>query len=435
MAFKGNGNMVALFQKRGLYMLRYLTAGESHGKSLSVILDGMAAGLDLPADFINKELARRQTGYGRGGRMAIEKDAVEITSGVRFGKTLGSPIAMLFKNKDWENWKEVMDAGLGVKGQRLIEEVTRPRPGHADLSGVLKYGHTDIRNVLERSSARETAARVGVGAVCKRFLEEFGIKVISWVIGIGGSQISLKFKSPVKTFGDRFQISKLEEIFLKAEDSDVRCPDKKSADRMRKAIDTARKNGNSLGGVFEVVVTGAPPGLGSHVQWDRKLDARLAFALMGIQAIKGVEVGMGFDAAQRFGSEVHDEIFYKQGQGVRCQGSGETWPIEPRFFRKTNNAGGIEGGMSNGEPIVLRAAMKPIPTLYKPLRSIDIKTKKPFEASVERSDICAVPAASVIGEAVTAFEIANAFLEKFGGDSLKETMRNYQGYLGQLKRF
>ena len=406
-------------------MLKFLTAGESHGKCLTGILEGIPANLSITEGDINKELARRQTGYGRGGRMAIERDEVEITSGVRFGRTLGSPITIMIQNRDWENWKEVM--GSGVKGKGAgIEEVTRPRPGHADLAGALKYGHYDIRNILERSSARETAVRVAVGAVCKRFLDEFGIKVMSWVNEIGG----------VKGQGSRVKNEKdIETFFEMAESSDVRCPDKKVSEKMRKAIDKARKNGDSLGGIFEVAVTGVPPGLGSHVQWDRKLDANLAKALMSIQAIKGVEVGMGFEVAGRFGSEVHDEIFYKtQDSRLKTQDSN-FWPVVPRFYRKTNNAGGIEGGMSNGEPILLRAAMKPIPTLYKPLRSVDINTKGFFQASVERSDICAVPAASVIGESVVALEIANAFLEKFGGDSIEEVKRNYQGYLQYLRRF
>ena len=399
-------------------MLRYLTAGESHGKCLTSIIEGLPANLNLSEKDINRELSRRQIGYGRGGRMAIEKDEVEITAGIRFGKTIGSPLAMIVRNRDWENWKEVMSSELGV-GSSELKIVTRPRPGHADLAAVLKYASQDIRNILERSSARETAARVAVGAICKRFLDEFGIKVMSWVKEIGG----------VKGQGSRVKNEKdIETFFEMAESSDVRCPDKKISEEMRKTIDRARKNGDSLGGIFEVVVTGIPPGLGSHVQWDRKLDGNLARALMSIQAIKGVEVGTGFKAAERFGSEVHDEIFYRSQKE-------KFWPIIPRFYRKTNNAGGIEGGMSNGEPIVVLAAMKPIPTLYKPLKSVDIKTKKPFTASVERSDICAVPAASVIGEAVVAFEIANAFVDKFSGDSLGEIKRNYKGYLEYLRRF
>ncbi|MBI5874457.1 MAG: chorismate synthase [Deltaproteobacteria bacterium] len=409
-------------------MLRYLTAGESHGKCLTAIMEGVPARLDLAHDDIDRELSRRQIGYGRGGRMAIEKDEVEITSGIRFGRTLGSPINMIIKNRDWENWKEIMNIEAMGNGQWAMgEEVTKPRPGHADLTGALKYGHDDIRNILERSSARETAARVAVGAVCKRFLDEFGIKVMSWVVEIGGVEVSSKLKA---------QSSKLEEIFFNAEASDVRCPDKAISEKMRKAIDRARKNGDSIGGIFEVAVTGVPPGLGSHVQWDRKLDGNLARALMSIQAIKGIEVGMGFGVAANLGSKVHDEIFYTKGQGTRGRGQGKDfWPVVPRFYRETNNAGGIEGGMSNGEPIILRAAMKPIPTLYKPLRSIDIKTKKPFQATVERSDICAVPAASVIGEAVVAFEIANVFIDKFGGDFVDEIKRNYRGYLEYLRKF
>ncbi|MBI5047328.1 MAG: chorismate synthase [Deltaproteobacteria bacterium] len=406
-------------------MLRYLTAGESHGKCLTSIVEGVPANLTLSEEDINAELGRRQIGYGRGGRMAIEKDEVQITSGVRFGRALGSPITMVIQNKDWNNWKDVMSSEFGVRSSEL-KAVTRPRPGHADLPGAMKYNQYDIRNILERSSARETAVRVAVGAVCKRFLDEFGIKVVSWVVEIGGVEVSSKFK---------VQSSKLEEIFFNAEASDVRCPDKKISEKMRKAIDMARKNGDSLGGIFEVAVTGVPPGLGNHVQWDRKMDGALARALMSIQAIKGVEVGMGFEVAERFGSEVHDEIYYRsQKSEVRSQ-KDNFWPLSPRFYRKTNNAGGIEGGMSNGEPIILRAAMKPIPTLCRPLRSVDIKTKKPFKATVERSDICAVPAASVIGEAVVAFEIANAFIDKFGGDSVGEIKRNYKGYREYLRRF
>ena len=406
-------------------MLRYLTAGESHGKCLTSIIEGLPANLHLSEKDINRELSRRQIGYGRGGRMAIEKDEVEITAGIRFGKTIGSPLAMIVRNRDWENWKEVMSSELGV-GSSELKIVTRPRPGHADLAGVLKYASQDIRNILERSSARETAARVAVGAICKRFLDEFGIKIMSWVNEIGG----------VKGQGSRVKNEKgIETFFEMAESSDVRCPDKKISEEMRKTIDRARKNGDSLGGIFEVVVTGIPPGLGSHVQWDRKLDGNLARALMSIQAIKGVEVGTGFKAAERFGSEVHDEIFYRSQKSEARSQKEKFWPIIPRFYRKTNNAGGIEGGMSNGEPIVVLAAMKPIPTLYKPLKSVDIKTKKPFTASVERSDICAVPAASVIGEAVVAFEIANAFVDKFSGDSLGEIKRNYKGYLEYLRRF
>jgi len=402
-------------------MLRYLTAGESHGRELTAIVEGMPSGLPVSTEYIDRELVRRQTGYGRGARMVIESDRAQITSGVRWGRTLGSPITLVVRNRDWENWKDVMCCEEpAVRDAKRA--VTRPRPGHADLTGGLKYGHEDLRNVLERSSARETAARVAAGAVAKRLLDEFGIRVFSWVIGIGGVGWETKRGA-----------SKAEALFNKAERSEVRCPGEAATLRMKEEIDMARKKGDSLGGVFEVVATGVPPGLGSHVQWDRKLDGMLTGAMMSIQAIKGVEVGAGFKAAGLPGSLVHDEIFFMSA-GKKNKAKGY-WPQTPRFYRKTNNAGGIEGGMSNGEPVVLRASMKPIPTLYKPLRSVDIGTKKPFRAGVERSDVCAVPAAAVIAEAVAAFEIARAFLEKFGGDSTAEIERNYRGYLRQIAEF
>ncbi len=389
-------------------MLRYLTAGESHGPSLTAIVEGMPAGVRVRAASIDADLERRQGGYGRGGRMAIEKDRVQITSGVRHGRSIGSPITLVIKNRDWENWKDVMSvtgrAGSGA------EVVTRPRPGHADLSGSMKYARDDIRDILERSSARETAARVAAAAVAKALLAELGVDVLSWVTSIGGA--ACKAPSP-KT---NAALPALIQAHGRAETSDFRCPVKRVEGAMKRAIDNAKKRGDSLGGVFEVVVTGLPPGLGSHVQSDRKLDARIAGALMSIQAIKGVEVGMGFEAAVSAGSKVHDEIFYRRGA----------------FVRDTNNAGGFEGGMTNGEPLVLRAAMKPIPTLYKPLRSVDMLTKRPFKASIERSDICAVPAASVVGESAVAFEVAAAVLDKFGGDSLKEIKRNLRGYLSSI---
>ncbi len=396
-------------------MLRYLTAGESHGAALTAILDGVPSGLPLTAAFIDRDLARRQSGWGRGARMKIEKDRVEITSGVRHERTLGSPIALVVGNRDWENWKEVMSSGPAT-GADASRVVTRPRPGHADLTGGIKYGQRDLRNVLERSSARETAARVAVGGVAKRLLEEFGISVYSWVVGIGG----------VEWNGPQGRATPAA-LFKKAERSAVRCPDPAASESMKKRIDRAKRDGDSLGGIFEVVATGVPPGLGSHVQYDRKLDARLAGALMSIQAIKGVEVGCGFKAGSTPGSLVHDEIFYTKLKSRAAK--GVYWPVGPHFYRKTNNAGGIEGGMSNGEPIVLRAAMKPIPTLYKPLRSVDIVTKRAFKASVERSDVCAVPAAAVIAESVAAFEIACAFLEKFGSDTVDGIRRSYISYL------
>ncbi len=400
-------------------MIRYLTAGESHGSSLTAILEGMPSGLEITAPCIDRDLARRQSGWGRGNRMKIEKDRVEITSGVRWGRTLGSPIALVVRNLDWENWKEVMcpDIPEAFDTGRVV---TRPRPGHADLAGGIKYGHRDLRNILERSSARETAARVAVGAVARRLLEEFGIDVYSWVVEIGGVR------------WEPASAGSPSALFKKAEGSPVRCPGAKAAEEMKARIDAAKKDGDSLGGVFEVTVTGVPPGLGSHAQWDRKLDGRLAFALMSIQAIKGVEVGIGFKAGETPGSLVHDEIFYRAVKGKKGGKPAGYWPVQPRFYRKTNNAGGIEGGMSNGEPLVLRAAMKPIPTLYKPLRSVDIETKRPFKASVERSDVCAVPAAAVIAESVVAFEIAAAFLEKFGSDTVSGIEKCYRNYLREV---
>lgn len=384
-------------------MLRYLTAGESHGELLMGIIEGMPAGLTIRVTDIDRDLQRRQIGYGRGGRMTIEKDTVKIFTGVRWGRTLGSPIGLVIRNKDWENWRDRMSSDPMFLNS--AEPVTRPRPGHADLAGSLKYGHTDIRNVLERSSARETAMRVAVGAVAKRLLEEFGISIISHVLSIGGVFAKVPRLSAA-------------ELKKRAEASELRCSDHEAEKRMMRRIDQARQAGDSLGGIFEIIVTGVPVGLGSHVHWDRKLDGRLACALMSIQAIKGVEVGSGFGAANKSGSSVHDEIFWNSKRG---------------FYRKSNNAGGIEGGITNGEDIVLRAAMKPIPTLMKPLSSVDMATKKQFKASVERSDVCAVPAAGVIGEAAVAFEIAAAMIEKFGGDSIEEMKRNFEEYQRYIK--
>jgi chorismate synthase len=409
-------------------ILRFLTAGESHGKGLIGILEGIPSGLALSSKDIDRELARRQSGYGRGGRMKIEKDHAEIISGVRWGKTIGSPISLLIENRDWENWQDIMspeskDIGEEIKDPRFdprLLAVTRPRPGHADLAGALKYRHKDIRNILERSSARETAMRVAIGAIAKKFLSEFSITIGSFVTQIGRVKSQ---KSEVRS-----QKSDYEKLFQKAEESSVRCPDEDASKKMMELIDTASKNGDTLGGVFEIFATGLPVGLGSHIQWDKRLDGRLAHALMGIQAIKGVEIGDGFEMAERFGSEVMDEIFYQKTED-RSQKS------DSEFYRETNHAGGIEGGMTNGMPIVIRAAMKPIPTLRKPLRSVNIITKEPFEAAYERSDICAVPAAAVIGEAVAALVIADAFLEKFGGDNIEETKKNFDAYMEYLKQF
>src|SRR2546428_11132269 len=372
-------------------MLRYLNGGESHGKGLIAILEGMPAGLPLTADDINRDLARRQKGYGRGGRMRIEQDRVDFLSGVRKGVTLGTPITLHVANRDWENWKEIMAPEPGPPVMEKV--VTCPRPGHADLVGAIKYNHRDIRNVLEKASARETAIRVAVGGVAKRLLAEFGIQVYSYTLQIGVVRASLAGLTT-------------EQAFRQAEESEVRCPDPESSGKMVERIRTAKHRGDTLGGVFEVVVTNPPIGLGSYSQWDRRLGARLAMAVMSIQAMKGVEIGMGFDAARRFGSGGHDDIYYEQG------GKG--------FIRKTNNAGGLEGGITNGEPIVLRVAMKPISTLYSPKKSVDIETKQPFDATVERSDICTVPAAGVVGEAVVAVGVAHAQIDKIGGGKLEE---------------
>lgn len=383
-------------------MLRYLTAGESHGELLMGIIEGMPAGLLIRITDIDNDLSRRQTGYGRGGRMKIEKDSVKLYTGVRWGRTLGSPIGLMVRNKDWDNWRFKMSPDPAFLN--TAEPVTRPRPGHADLAGALKYDAADIRNILERSSARETAMRVAVGAVAKRLLDEFGISITSHVIAIGG----------VYAKGEKLS---LKEIRKRAEASELRCADHHAEKRMKLKIDEAARAGDSLGGIYEIIVSGVPVGLGSHTHWDRKLDGRLAAAVMSIQAMKGVEIGSGFGVANKPGSEVHDEIF---------------WGPKGGFFRKTNHAGGIEGGMSNGEPIVVRAAVKPIPTMSQPLPSVDLRTGEKVEAHFERSDVCVVPAAGVIGEAMLAIILAEAVLEKFGGDHIDETLRNYRGYLKSI---
>ena len=385
--------------------IRFLTAGESHGRGLVCIIEGLPANLELSSEYINKELERRQRGYGRGGRMKIEKDSVQILSGVRFGKTLGGPIALFIENRDWENWKEKM----AVEGERPETAVpfTRPRPGHADLAGGIKYNQRDLRNILERASARETACRVALGAVCKRFLEELGVSVGSYVVSIGPLCPPIEEQDLIK----RHQL---------AEQSEVRFPDPSKDKDFVELIDRAKEMGESLGGVFEVFAVGVPPGLGSHVHWDRKLDGRIAQAMMSIQAIKGVEIGLGFEAAKRFGSEVHDEIGYREGEG---------------YFRYSNNLGGLEGGITNGMPIIVRCAMKPIPTLTKPLRSVDVLTKEEVRAGKERTDVVAVPAASVVGESALALVLADAFLEKLGGDFMEEIKERYRIYLEHVKSF
>ena len=383
--------------------IRFLTAGESHGQGLSVIIEGMPAGLSLSEDYIVQDLARRQKGYGRGGRMQIEKDLALIKSGVRHGLTLGSPIALWIENKDWENWRDAMSVDP-VEGD--IKRVTRLRPGHADLAGVLKYSHQDVRNVLERASARETAARSAVGAVCRRFLEEFDIEIHSSTVTIGGN--SAKVCHPTDW-----------EI---VEQSPVRCADPEAEKLMIAAIDEAKEAGDTVGGVFEVVARGVPVGLGSYVHWDRKLDGLIGQAMLSINAMKGVEIGSGFESIGLRGSQVHDVI--------------EPFdPSQKRTWRRaTNRAGGIEGGMSNGEDIVVRVAVKPISTLAKPLPSVDMDTGEKIQAHYERSDVCQVPPAGIVGEAMMAIVLADAFLEKFGGDHIEETKHNYQGYLKAVTR-
>jgi len=384
--------------------LRFLTAGESHGEALTTVIDGIPAGLPLAEADINEDLARRQRGYGRGGRMKIERDQAHISSGVRWGMTLGSPITLTIQNRDWENWKQTMSVGAPPEGT-APKTVTRPRPGHADLAGAMKYAHRDIRNVLERSSARETTARVAVAGVAKKLLGEFGITILSHVIEIGGIRVGA-LELP------------WDEIRRRAEESEVRCADPETERAMIDAIDRAKAAGDTLGGVFEVVALGCPVGLGSYVQWDRKLDGLLAQAFCSIHAIKGAEVGLGFETARRPGSQVHDEILLDKDGG---------------FQRASNSAGGLEGGVTNGQPVIVRAAMKPLSTLRKPLRSVDLQSKEAVEAVVERSDVCAVPAAGVVGEAMMAIVLAAAFLDKFGGDSMDEIRRNHQGYLNYLK--
>src|SRR5213080_3444263 len=382
---------------------RFTTAGESHGRGLVGILEGIPAGLPISAADVDIELKRRQGGYGRGARMKIESDHIEWLSGVRAGETLGSPIAMLIWNRDWEHWQDVMapEADAAPDPQERRRQVTRPRPGHADLAGSLKYDRLDARDILERASARETVARVACGAVCKKLLREFNIEIGSHVAELGGvvAHPASPIPHPVNEIADQ---------------SPVRCLDKDAEAEMIRRIDAAKAAGDTLGGIVEVVALGVPVGLGSHVSWDTKLDGRLAQALMSIPAVKGMELGLGFEAARRKGSEVHDEIL-------------------PGLARATNRAGGTEGGMSTGEPLVARVAMKPISTLMAPLRTVDLKTGAPAQAQSERSDVTAVPAMGVIAEAMMALVLAQAMLEKFGGDALSEVKRNVAGYMAQVR--
>ena len=378
--------------------IRFLTSGESHGQGLSIIIEGIPAGLPLSEDYIRKDLARRQKGYGRGGRMKIEKDRALIKSGVRHGVTLGSPIGLWIQNRDWENWQEVM-AVEAVNGQ--VKKVTRLRPGHADMPGILKYKQDDVRNILERASARETAARVAVGAVCRALLSELSIEIHSNTLSIAGHGV----KNPMP------------EDWGVVEESVVRCHEPDVEQRMIGAIDAAKESGDTVGGVFQVVASGVPIGLGSHVHWDRKLDANLAQAMMSINAVKGVEIGPGFEQAQMVGSLVHDVIEPFDGSRER------------KWKRVSNRAGGIEGGMSNGEDIVVRVAIKPISTLAKPLPSVDLVTGEKIQAHYERSDVCQAPPGGIVGEAMMAIVLADAVMEKFGGDHVEETVRNCRAYL------
>jgi len=384
-------------------LLRFLTAGESHGPCLVAIVEGLPAGLRVDEEAINRDLQRRQSGYGRSARMQIEQDQVELPSGVWQGRTTGAPIALHIKNRDWAHWRD-----------RDLPPLTVPRPGHADYAGMLKYGFDDARPISERASARETAARVAAGALARLLLAEFGIAVGGFVVEIGGVAAEIPALPP-------------QELWTMAEASDVRCPDEAAAGRMRVAIDTAREAGDSLGGVFVVIATGVPVGLGSHVHWERRLDARLACAVMSIPAIKGVEIGPAFENARLSGTQVHDEILVigDRGSGSSDQDDGVKAASlitdhGSRITRRTNRAGGIEGGISNGQPIVVRAAMKPIPTTVTPLRSVDLRTGEPATTQYQRSDVCAVPAAAVVGEAMVAWVLADALLEKLGGDSLSE---------------
>jgi chorismate synthase len=395
-------------------MLRFSTAGESHGKALVSIVEGLPAGLPVTAESVDRELARRMQGYGRGARMKIERDRIEWLSGLRAGETLGSPVAMLIANRDWTNWEDVMayEAAEQV-GELRRRRVTRPRPGHADLAGVLKYDRLDGRDILERASARETTARVAAGALAKRLLDEFGVEIGSHVVSLGGIGVPRReLPVPLNEASDR---------------SEIRVLDPAIEAEIIGRIDAAKQSGDTLGGEVEIVARGVVVGLGSHVSWDRKLDGRLAAMMMSIPAVKGVEIGLGFEAARRPGSQVHDPI-------ERAKEAGSLGPDDPRggFRRPTNNAGGLEGGITTGEPVVVKVAMKPISTLMSPLRTVDFASGQPAKAVSERSDITAVPAMGVIAEALMALVLADAMLEKFGGDSLAEMRRNYQGYVAAL---
>jgi chorismate synthase len=390
-------------------MLRYFTAGESHGEALVAFLSGLPAGLKVDQTFLDRELWRRQQGYGRGGRMKIERDAAHILSGIRHGMTIGSPISIQLENKDWKNWQEALPVGEGDPARH--KRVASPRPGHADLAGALKYNFSEARYVLERASARESAARVAIGALAKTFLRELGIEVLSHVVAVGNVAIQQEVRW-----------AQIEALYSQQEVL-LNCADPEIQQRMKDEVDKVLKTGDSVGGVFEVVAHGAPPGLGTYAQWDERLDALLAAAVMSLQAVKAVEIGSGITAAASAGSAVHDEIGYGERAGFTS------------FTRTRNNAGGIEGGVSNGEEIRLRGYLKPISTLRRPLQSVDFSTRQSVSAAYERSDVCVVPAAGVGGEAMVALTLARCALDKFGGDSMGETLRNFQGYCLQLKSY
>jgi len=389
-------------------MLRFETAGESHGECLVATINGLPAGIPISLDTVNRELWRRQQGYGRGGRMKIETDRAEIVAGVRHSRTIGSPVAILIRNHDWENWTEILPVE-GDPGSGKSKPVTRPRPGHADLAGAIKYNFHDARYILERASARETTARVAVGAMAKALLGEFGIQVLSHAVAVG----PVRLERPA-AWDELVELSRREEILLG-------CVDAATEQRMKEVVDQAYRTGDTVGGVFEVVARGVPVGLGSHVSWDTRLDGRLAQAIVSMQAVKGVEVGFAAEGAASMGSVVQDTIHYdREGR---------------RFTRGANRAGGLEGGMTNGEDLVVRGMLKPISTLRRPLESVDLVTREASPAAYERSDVCVVPAAGVIGEAMVAMVLAQAFLEKFGGDSLGETRRNFEGYREQVRNY
>ncbi|HTI12949.1 MAG TPA: chorismate synthase [Dictyobacter sp.] len=387
-------------------MFRFLTAGESHGPGLTIVVEGLPAGLTVEKEIVDADLRRRQGGYGRGGRMKIEKDAIRFLSGVRHGKTLGSPITMHIENKDWVNWEERMNT---APVEAEIESVTRVRPGHADFTGAMKYGHDDVRNVIERSSSRETAARVAVGGLCRQFLSQFGIAIHSHVLSI----VDVGYDTPRPMTRDAYS----EEMWQRVEESQMRCADAELTEKMIARILEAKRQGDTCGGVFEAVALGVPIGLGSYSQWDRRLGARLGMAIMSIPSVKAMEIGSGFGAAHDTGSHVHDVLRHDEANG---------------WYHLTNNAGGVEGGITNGEPIVVRVGLKPIPSLAHPLPSVDLATNENIDQSrYERSDVCVVPAGGVVGEAMLAVVLTEAMLEKFGGDSIEEMSRNYRGFVDQ----